>query len=149
MLEKKVDEHTGKTGEWMRKAEMAVDKGQDDLARAALERHKSAERTTSSFNQQVEDQRTQVATLKSALAKLETKLGEAQSKSDMLMAQHRRARALGNASDAVPAYASTGQNRTPAQQISVSFKRKVDCRVEQRMARANECGQWLPLRREN
>ena|SRR3954468_12979697 len=112
MLEKKVDEHTGKTGEWMRKAEMAVDKGQDDLARAALERHKSAERTTSSFNQQVEDQRTQVATLKSALAKLETKLGEAQSKSDMLMAQHRRARALGNASDAQMKIGSRSTIRT-------------------------------------
>jgi len=112
MLEKKVDEQTGKTAEWMRKAEMAVDKGQDDLARAALERHKSAERTTSSFNQQVEDQRAQVATLKSALSKLETKLAEAQSKSDMLMAQHRRARALGNASDARMAIGSRSTIRT-------------------------------------
>jgi len=112
MLEKKVDEQTGKTAELMRKAEMAVDKGQDDLARAALERHKSAERTTSSFNQQVEDQRAQVATLKSALSKLETKLAEAQSKSDMLMAQHRRARALGHASDAQMKIGSRSTIRT-------------------------------------
>jgi phage shock protein A len=100
MLEKKEQESAEKTTDWMRKAEIAVDKGQDDLARAALERHKSAERTTASFHEQVEDQRAQVATLKSALGKLETKLAEAQSKSDMLMAQHRRARALGRASDA-------------------------------------------------
>ena len=100
MLEKKEQESAEKSGEWMRKAEIAVDKSQDDLARAALERHKSAERTTESFHQQVEDQRAQVATLKSALGKLETKLSEAQSKSDMLIAQHRRARALGRASDA-------------------------------------------------
>jgi phage shock protein A len=100
MLEKKEQESADKTAEWMRKAEISVDKGQDDLARAALERHKSAERTTASFHEQVEDQRAQVATLKSALGKLETKLNEAQSKSDMLMAQHRRARALGRASDA-------------------------------------------------
>jgi phage shock protein A len=100
MLEKKQQESAEKAAEWMRKAEISVDKGQDDLARAALERHKSAERTTASFHQQVEDQRAQVATLKSALGKLETKLNEAQSKSDMLMAQHRRARALGRASDA-------------------------------------------------
>src|SRR5207244_4483572 len=65
-----------------------------------LERHKSAERTTSSFQQQVGDQRAQVTMLKAALAKLEQKLVEAQAKSDMLLAQHRRARALGKASDA-------------------------------------------------
>jgi len=112
MLEKKVDEQTGKTAEWMRKAEMAVDKGQDDLARAALERHKSAERTSESFHQQVEDQRAQVHTLKSALAKLEQKLNEAQTKSDMLLAQHRRARALGKASDARIAIGSRSTVRT-------------------------------------
>ena len=100
MLEKKAQESGEKSAEWMRKAEISVDKNQDDLARAALERHKSAERTAASFHQQVEDQRAQVATLKGALSKLETKLAEAQSKSDMLMAQHRRARALGRASDA-------------------------------------------------
>jgi phage shock protein A len=112
MLEKKTQESAEKTAEWMRKAEIAVDKGQDDLARAALERHKSADRTTASFQQQVDDQRAQVVTLKSALGKLETKLNEAQSKSDMLMAQHRRARALGNASDARMAIGSRSTIRT-------------------------------------
>jgi|SRR5579871_685933 len=100
MLEKKAQEAADRAGEWMRKAELAVQKDQDDLARAALERHKSAERDAESFRQQVDDQRAQVATLKSALGKLEQKLTEAQAKSDMLLAQHRRARALGRASDA-------------------------------------------------
>jgi phage shock protein A len=100
MLEKKQKENTLQTIGWMRKAELAIDRGQDDLARAALERHKSYERTTASFDEQIADQRTQVAALKSALGKLEQKLAEAQAKSDMLLAQHRRARALGKASDA-------------------------------------------------
>src|SRR2546428_3039727 len=99
MLEKKAQENADRAVEWLRKAELAVEKGQDDLARAALERHKSAERNADSFRQQVDDQRAQVATLKSALAKLEQKLGEAQAKSDMLLAQHRRARALGKPPD--------------------------------------------------
>ena len=38
--------------------------------------------------------------LKSALRQLEQKLTEAQAKSDVLIAQHRRARAVGKASDA-------------------------------------------------
>jgi phage shock protein A len=55
---------------------------------------------TESFRQQVEDQKTQVENLKTALLKLQQKLVEAQSKSDMLIAQHRRSRALGKATDA-------------------------------------------------
>ena len=42
----------------------------------------------------------QVENLKSALHKLEQKLAEAQAKSDLLIAQHRRSRAMGKATDA-------------------------------------------------
>jgi phage shock protein A len=41
-----------------------------------------------------------VENLKSALRQLEQKLTEAQAKADLLIAQHRRARAVGKASDA-------------------------------------------------
>jgi phage shock protein A len=112
MLEKKQKENDVKAAEWMRKAELAVDRGQDDLARAALERHKSCERTAESFREQVADQRAQVEMLKSVLGKLEQKLAEAHSKSAMLLAQHRRARALGRASDARSAIGSGSAIRT-------------------------------------
>jgi len=112
MLEKKARESADQSAEWLRKADLAVDKGQDDLARAALERHKAAERTTASFHQQLDDQRAQVATLKSALANLEKKLGEAQAKSHMIIAQDRRARALGRATDAQLAIGSRSTART-------------------------------------
>jgi len=100
LLEKKQKENQDKNAEWMRKAELAVDKKQDDLARAALERSVSYKQMSESFDQQIADQRTQVENLKSALQKLEQKLAEAEAKSDILVAQHRRARALGKASDA-------------------------------------------------
>jgi len=102
MLEKKAQENAEKSAEWMRKAELAIDKGQDDLARAALERHKSAERMMESFRQQVEDQAAQVAVLKSALVKLEQKLAEAQAKGAMLLAHQRRVRSNGNSDRAKP-----------------------------------------------
>jgi len=100
LLEKKQKENEDKNAEWVRKAELAVDKKQDDLARAALERSVSYKQMSESFHQQIADQRTQVENLKTALQKLEQKLAEAEAKSDMLVAQHRRARALGKASDA-------------------------------------------------
>ncbi|HTK29289.1 MAG TPA: PspA/IM30 family protein [Vicinamibacterales bacterium] len=112
MLEKRQKENAVKAVEWLRKAELAVDRGQDDLARAALERHKSAERTAASFEEQVADQRTQVAALKAALGRLEQKLAEANAKSDLLLAQHRRARTLGKASDAQLAIGSRSSVRT-------------------------------------
>ena len=112
MLEKKEKEHGEKAADWLRKAELAVDRGQDDLARAALERQKGSERTAESFRQQVADQRAQVTTLKAALGKLEQKLGEAHAKSETLLVQHRRARALGKASDARMAIGDRSTLRT-------------------------------------
>jgi phage shock protein A len=100
VLEKKLKETDEAEKAWKRRAEMAVDKADDPLARAALERAMTHQSMTESFRQQVEDQKTQVENLKSALLKLQQKLLEAQAKSDMLIAQHRRSRALGKANEA-------------------------------------------------
>ena len=100
LLIKKQKENEDAAEEWVRKAELAVEKKQDDLARAALERSMTAKNVAISFHEQVADQTTQVENLKTALRKLELKLAEAQNKSDVLLAQHRRARALTRASDA-------------------------------------------------
>jgi len=100
LLEKKRKENEDKVAEWMRKAELAVDKKQDDLARVALERVESYRTLTEGFAQQVTDQKAQVENLKTALRQLEQKLTEAEAKADLLIAQHRRARAVSKASDA-------------------------------------------------
>ncbi|HXM14503.1 MAG TPA: PspA/IM30 family protein, partial [Candidatus Eremiobacteraceae bacterium] len=75
-------------------------KGQDDLARAALDRFHTSQRLTTSYREQVDDQKLQVDALKSALLKLEQKLDEAKSKRDMLIARHRRSVALNKAAKA-------------------------------------------------
>jgi len=100
LLMKKQKENEQTSADWVRRAELAVDKGQDDLARAALERSMTAKNMSESFAEQVADQTAQVDNLKIALRKLELKLQEAQNKSDVLIAQHRRARTLERASDA-------------------------------------------------
>ena len=49
LLEKKQQENQEKAAEWVRKAELAVDKKQDDLARAAMERSMSYKTLAENF----------------------------------------------------------------------------------------------------
>jgi phage shock protein A len=110
LLEKKKKDNVEKHAEWMRKAELAVGRQDDDLARAALERAMSSQQLGDSFEQQIADQQIQVEALKAALKKLEMKLLEARGKADLLIAQHRRSRALNRAADAQQT--SDGEHRT-------------------------------------
>jgi len=100
MLEKKFHENEDTARDWMRKAEVAVDKLHDDLARAALDRFQTSQRLAQSYREQVDDQKAQVENLKGALGKLELKLDEAKSKRDLLLARHRRSLSLGKAAQA-------------------------------------------------
>jgi phage shock protein A len=112
LLAKKAAENEEKEKEWMRKAELAVEKKDDSLARAALERAMGYKDLTANFQQQVADQKTEVENLKAALHKLEGKLAEAQSKSDLLIARHRRARVSKKASEAKLAMAAGAGSNT-------------------------------------
>jgi phage shock protein A len=100
LLEKKLKENEDKIADWNRKAELAVAKKQDDLARAAIERSLQYKQMSASFGQQVADQKAQTDTLKTMLSQLQHKLAEARSKSEMLIAQHRRARVASKAAEA-------------------------------------------------
>ncbi len=128
LLEKKKQENEDKVPEWMHKAELAVDKKQDDLARAALLRVESYRELSGNFAQQVDDQKAQVENLKSALRKLDQKLAEANAKADLLIAQHRRARAASRATDA--------QSGLSANTKSATFDR-----MKRKVAREEAVGQ--------
>jgi phage shock protein A len=100
LLEKKRAEHGQHTTEWKRKAELAVEKGRDDLARGALERVLSHEQLVTGFTTQVEDQKVEADNLRQALHKLEQKLSETRAHCEMLVAEHRRAKVVGRATKA-------------------------------------------------
>ncbi|HEX8892082.1 MAG TPA: PspA/IM30 family protein [Terriglobales bacterium] len=108
LLQKKKQENLDKHADWMRKAELAVDKQDDALARAALERAMSFQQMSDSFAQQIQDQEAQVESLKAALKRLEIKLSEARAKVDLLIAQHRRSRTASRATQAQ--LTPTGEN---------------------------------------
>lgn len=104
----KAEEAQKKAAEWMRKAELAVDKGEDGLAKGALERHNTLSQTAHLFAEQAEDHKRQVALLRETLAKLEAKVREAEGRRDLLISQHRAARARTRAGEvAVEANSAT------------------------------------------
>ncbi len=100
LLMKKKSEYDGNAGAWIRKAELAVGKSQDDLARSAIERSVGFRNMAARFDQQIGDHNAQVEALKTALSRLEMKLAEAQTKSELLISQNRRARAIERAGQA-------------------------------------------------
>jgi phage shock protein A len=96
-LQKLQKEHEDQQADWRRKAQIAVGKQQDDLARAALERSLSHEQLAAGFAQQVAAQTTEAETLRNAYAKLQQKLTETRARVELLIAQHRRNRAAAKA----------------------------------------------------
>ena len=112
MLEKKLRENEEAGRDLMRKAELAVEKQQDDLARAALDRYQTSQRLALSYREQVDDQKLQVETLKNALIKLEQKQDEARAKRDLFLARHRRSLALGKAARAQSAFGDNSKSAT-------------------------------------
>jgi len=100
LLEKKRADHEAEAAEWRRKAELAVEKGHDDLARGALERALSQDQMVKGFKEQADDQKHEADNLRQALRKLEQKLSETRAHCEMLVAEHRRARVVGRAAQA-------------------------------------------------
>ena len=108
LLEKKKNENADKHAEWMRKAELAVEKKDDQLARAALERAVSFQLLAENYDEQINQHHIQVEAMKAALKRLELKLSEARTKADLLIVQHRRSRASNRAASSQ--HATSGES---------------------------------------
>jgi phage shock protein A len=92
LLEAKVAEHQAMIASWRRRAQLALDKGDETLARGALERTLQSEQLLAGYAQQLEDQHLETEALRDNYARLQTKLEETRAQGELLMAQHRRAR---------------------------------------------------------
>jgi phage shock protein A len=123
LLQKKVKEHEEAMSQWNRKAELAVQKQRDDLARAALERSLSQQQLAQGFAQQLEDQTAETETLRNAFDRLQQKLQETRSTCEMLVAQHRRARTVGKA-NAARTIAATHQPSTTLNRLRSTIHHK-------------------------
>jgi len=90
-LERQYNEHQLLSEEWMNKAKLAVEKGNDELAKAALERKVEYEGLALEYKKQLEAQKASVVKLKAGLRDLERKVDEARRQKDLLLARNKRA----------------------------------------------------------
>ncbi|AFZ50964.1 PspA/IM30 family protein [Dactylococcopsis salina] len=87
------EEQESEANKWQQRAQLALSKGQEDLARQALQRKKSAADAAAALKPQVDQQKSQVDTLKKSLIALESKISEAKTKKEMLGARMKAAKA--------------------------------------------------------
>ena len=92
-LENQVSQAKDQIYNWFSRAELALKKGEDDLAREALSRKKTFQETFDSLSSQFQAQNGQVEKLKKSLLLLERKIAEARTKKDMLKARAQAAKA--------------------------------------------------------
>ena len=78
---------------WQKRAQLALSKGDENLAREALTRKKSFNDTAATLKIQLDQQTNNVETLKRNLIGLESKISEAKTKKDMLKARANAAKA--------------------------------------------------------
>ncbi|MDB9540377.1 PspA/IM30 family protein [Anabaenopsis tanganyikae CS-531] len=87
------NESQNEINKWQRNAQLALQKGDENLARQALERKKSFSDTSLALKTSLDQQTTQTETLKRNLMQLESKISEAKTKKEMLKARITSAKA--------------------------------------------------------
>ena len=92
-LENQANQAKEQIKNWFLRAELALKKGEDELAREALNRKKTFQETFESLSTQFQSQSDQVEKLKKSLLLLERKISEARTKKDMLKARAQAAKA--------------------------------------------------------
>lgn len=91
--EKQFTDAENEINKWDRNARLALQKGDENLARQALERKKTYTETATALKASLQQQTVQVDGLKKNLAQLESKISEAKTKKEMLKARITAAKA--------------------------------------------------------
>ncbi len=90
-LQKRNQERLAEADVWMKKAEQAIQQGNDTAARSALTRHNDLLKQAQRYSQQQKDQEQLVTTMRGALRQLEAKISEVETTIDLLVARKRNA----------------------------------------------------------
>ncbi len=91
--EAQYNQNISEADKWQQRAQLALQKGDENLAREALVRKKTYADTANVLKQQLDAQTSQVEELRRNLVALESKISEAKTKKDMLKARASAAKA--------------------------------------------------------
>lgn len=87
------NQYQSQVNQWLSRAQLALQKGDETLAREALQRKKSYEEQANTIKATLDGQTAQVEALKRNLIQLESKISEAKTKKNMLKARAQAAKA--------------------------------------------------------
>ncbi len=90
-LQQKMLHHQGETENWMSKAEAALRRSDEELARQALQRKTQEQKLAEQYQQQYQMQAEQVSALREGMTQLETRIAETQAKRELIVAKKNRA----------------------------------------------------------
>ena len=100
-LRNQADQAEGQVKVWYERAQLALQKNEEELAREALTRRKNFQESSVGLSNQLNAQGGQVEMLKRSLVALEGKIAEARTKKDMLKARAQAAKAQQQLQNAV------------------------------------------------
>jgi phage shock protein A len=131
-LKQQLDQNTSQVQSWESKAVLALQKGDEELAKEALKRKKSYADIATTIEPQWKDQSNIANKLKDSLRALESKIDEARRKKEVLIARQKRAEAQKKIQEVM-----TGMSDTSAFDNFARMERKVE-EIEAQAAAAVE-----------
>jgi phage shock protein A len=131
-LEQQFNQAQTQADEWYRRAQLALQKGDETLAREALARKQTFVTTATSLKQQLDQSTSQVETMRKGLMGLESKIADAKTKKDMLKARARAAKATEQITQAI------GQINTDASTSTFDRMEEKVLELEARSAASGE-----------
>lgn len=107
-IERQREQAAVTSAEWKKRAQLALTKGEEDLAREALTRKKSADDQEKSLAVQAGGMKGNVEKLYSSMQQLESKISEAKSKKDQYVARARTAKTSAKVNDMLSNVSTSG-----------------------------------------
>ncbi|CAN8072787.1 unnamed protein product [Agarophyton chilense] len=107
-IERQRDQASTTSVEWKKRAQLALQKGEEDLAREALTRKKTADEQEVSLSKQIGGMKANVDKLYTSMQQLESKISEAKSKKDQYVARARTAKTSQKVNDMLSNVATSG-----------------------------------------
>ncbi len=128
--------------QWHGKAVLAVQRGDDDLAKQALARKMAYEKKATGLRTELEEQEAAVTTMKEQLHALQAKIEDAKRQKDVLLAKHKRVKAqetirrsrldLSRADDALSAFARMKEKIDDQEDVAAAAAELEKAEVEDR-----------------